>query len=111
MTSATWRRVRERIAAPIIFGGVHPTLLPERVLRRDCVDFACQGDGEETIVEAAECLRVGRDLSGIAGLCVRGKDGTVRRNPLRPIPAQLDSLPFPDKDLFAPHLDIRGNYL
>ncbi len=105
------RRVRERIASPIIFGGVHPSLLPERVLRHGCVDFACRGDGEETIVEAAECLRAGHDLSGIAGLCARGADGAVRCNPLRPILAQLDSLPFPDKDLFAPHMDIRENYL
>jgi anaerobic magnesium-protoporphyrin IX monomethyl ester cyclase len=41
---------------PIVFGGWHPTLLPEQTLRAECVDVVVRGPGELTLLELAERL-------------------------------------------------------
>lgn len=93
------RRLKPQVRVPFIFGGLHPSALPEIVLRDGAVDFVCRGEGEETIVELAEALEAGRDVRGIRNLGWR-EDGEVRLNPLRPLIADLDSLPFPRRDHF-----------
>jgi anaerobic magnesium-protoporphyrin IX monomethyl ester cyclase len=41
---------------PIIFGGWHPTLLPDETLSEPFVDVVVRGQGEVTMVEVAEAL-------------------------------------------------------
>ena len=52
---------------PIIFGGWHPTLLPDETLREPFVDVVVRGQGEVTLVEIAEALVEKRSLAGIRG--------------------------------------------
>jgi len=92
IASRITRAVKERLDTMVVWGGVHPTLAPE-----DCVavaDAVCVGEGEDAIIELAEALREGREISGIRNLWVR-QDGRVIRNPVRPLQQDLDSLPFP----------------
>ena len=93
------KRLKPAVRVPFIFGGLHPSALPEVVLRDPEVDFVCRGEGEETIVELADALAAGRPVDGIRNLCWR-EGGGVRVNPLRPLIADLDSLPFPKRDHF-----------
>ncbi len=44
---------------PILWGGIHPSLLPLECLKEDYVDFLIQGEGEETILEFAKALAEG----------------------------------------------------
>ena len=86
------KEVKERLAALVVWGGVHPTLAPE-----DCAavaDAVCVGEGEGAMLELAEALRDGRDFSGIRNLWSRQGDQIIR-NPLRPLQQDLDALPFP----------------
>ena len=86
------RAVKERLDTLVVWGGTHPTLAPE-----DCAavaDAVCVGEGEGAMLELAEAVREGRELSGIQNLWVR-KNGEVIQNPLRPLEQDLDSLPFP----------------
>ncbi len=41
---------------PIVWGGVHPTLLPEQTARSEYVDIVVRGEGELAIKEIAEKL-------------------------------------------------------
>jgi radical SAM superfamily enzyme YgiQ (UPF0313 family) len=96
------RALRERISAPIVFGGVHPTALPERVLAHDCIDYAVVGEGEFAFLDILENIEQGREkraLSSTPNVCF-AHDGQVFVNKPRPYIRDLDSLPFPDKDLF-----------
>ncbi|MBU0605789.1 MAG: B12-binding domain-containing radical SAM protein [Candidatus Omnitrophica bacterium] len=52
----------------IVWGGVHPTLLPEDCLKENCVDIVVMGEGEEIIVALADCLLSGGDLKGVRGI-------------------------------------------
>jgi hypothetical protein len=40
------RRVRDRVPCPIVFGGIHVTLVPHEVLKHEVVDYALVGEGE-----------------------------------------------------------------
>lgn len=93
------RLLRKEFKAPFIIGGVHPSALPEYVLREDCFDMVCVGEGEYAMLELAGRMEEGRDFSDIKNLWVKS-NGKIIRNPERPLVEDLDSLPFPDKELF-----------
>ncbi len=82
-----------------VVGGPHPTLAPEDVLTNSAFDVVCVGEGEYPLLELVTALQEGRDWTGIRNLWSR-RDGKVLRNPLRPLLADLDELPFPDRELF-----------
>ena len=67
---------------PLVWGGVHPTLLPGQTLKNEYVDIVVRGDGERTIVELADALKTGQRLDGIKGLTFE-KDGAVFSTPDR----------------------------
>lgn len=76
--------------ARIVFGGVHPTVLPDETLSNDMVDAVVRDEGEETAVE----LLSGKDWAQIAGLSYREGSGVVH-NPDRALIPDLDSIPPP----------------
>ncbi len=83
---------------PIIFGGVHSTLLPEEVLRENPgVDYVIRGEGEFTFIELLKVLQNPSfvDLEKIKGLSFQ-RDGKLFHNPDRELIGDLDTLPFPD---------------
>ncbi|MFP4052826.1 MAG: B12-binding domain-containing radical SAM protein [Phycisphaerae bacterium] len=95
--AATLRR--QWPATRIVFGGVHPTVLPGEVLACEAVDAVVRGEGERTLVELAD----GRPPETIDGLSFRA-GGQVVHNPDRELIADLDSLGMPAWDLLPVHL-------
>ncbi|MDD5496136.1 MAG: radical SAM protein [Candidatus Omnitrophica bacterium] len=73
----------------IVWGGVHPTLLPEDCLKEDCVDYVCCGEGEEFVVELAKRLSKGLDLKGMKGLGYKS-NGKIILGPRMPFINELD---------------------
>jgi radical SAM superfamily enzyme YgiQ (UPF0313 family) len=92
--------LKEATGLPVIYGGPHPTYFPE-MIQEEGVDAICRGEGEYPTLEYVTALQEGRDPSNIANLWVK-RNGTITRNGLRPNLADLDSLPFSDKDLVRP---------
>jgi len=84
---------------PVVFGGIHPTCVPELVIRQDCVDIVCVGEGEYALLELLESLKKRELRVDIKNLWFK-KDKKIIKNPCRPLISDLDSLPFPDKELF-----------
>lgn len=85
----------------LVAGGPLPTLFPEDYLKH--FDVACIGEGEQTMLELVQTQRSGGEFSNIRGICISagsnsGKS-TIRTQP-RPSIQDLDSLPFPARDLF-----------
>lgn len=94
------RKVKEKLpAVPIVFGGVHPTLLPELVLPESCVDFVCVGEGEQPLLELLRALERGDQEFSIFNIWYK-RGGELVKNPLRPLLDDLDKLPYIDKELF-----------
>lgn len=84
----------------LLFGGVHPTILPEETLAEPLVDMICIGEAEYTVIECLDALEANKSLSKIKGLWFKDTGATIVRNPLRPFVEDLDSLPFPNWDLW-----------
>jgi len=59
----------------IVWGGIHPTMLPEETLNNSFVDIVAAGEGERTIVELADALSGKRVLKGVKGLYLKDKNG------------------------------------
>lgn len=80
-------------------GGAHATLVPEQAIEPPGIDVVCVGEGEHALLDLVRALEEGRDYRTIANLWLR-HDGHVIRNVLRPLLANLDELPHPDRELF-----------
>lgn len=52
---------------PIIWGGIHPSILPQDCLKEDYIDAVVIGEGEETVVELANAYYNGAGLKGVLG--------------------------------------------
>jgi len=95
------KKLKDVMNVPIIVGGIHPTSVPEEVIKEDWVDMICIGDGEEAMVELIEKLESKVDISHIQNLWVKDKNGNVNKNSLRPLVKDLDKHPFPDRSIYA----------
>jgi len=67
----------------IVFGGIHPSALPDLVLREDCVDAIVVGEGEKATLQLVKDVDQGLDIH----------KRTYRADYVK----NLDDLPFPDR--------------
>jgi len=81
--------------APVIWGGIHPTLLPNDCLKH--ADMVCIGEGEDSLADLVTRMRSGDDWRHVPGIWSRDGDTTIT-TPLRPLIQDLDRLPYPDYD-------------
>ncbi len=85
---------------PVVCGGYHPTLVPDEVLSVRGVDMVCVGEGEYPLRDYCDSLRDGTPRTDIESLYFKQADGSVIKNPVRPMIEVLDELPYPDLDVF-----------
>ena len=78
----------------VMWGGIHPIIYPEDAIQAD-VDAICTGEGEFAFEEFLSLYRDGRDFTGVRNFWFK-RDGTIQRNPFRPLqtPLELETLPF-----------------
>lgn len=103
--SVTEHLKKQRIAAPIVWGGVHPTVEPDVCLEH--ADIVCLGEGEEALLELVDHMEHGRPYLETRNMWFRSEDGIIR-NPLRPLVQDLDAIPFPDYSC-EDHFIARGD--
>jgi anaerobic magnesium-protoporphyrin IX monomethyl ester cyclase len=99
-------KFKQELAIPILIGGSHVTALPDETMRNRCFDFAVLGEGEATIVDLAETIEKNRDLSKVKGIAYRD-DGRIVMTESRPLIGNLDTIPFPERDLLPPLSEYR----
>lgn len=84
---------KHQIPAPIVWGGIQPTVEPEVCL--EYADIVCLGEGEDALIELASCIENGLPYLGTRNMWLKTRNGIVR-NPIRPLEQDLDRLPLPD---------------
>lgn len=87
----------------VVAGGPHATALPREVLEKTDVDCVVMGEGEQTLSELIESLKVAKGggsikFENIDGLAYKREDKVIINRP-RQFIQDLDALPFPDRDL------------
>ncbi len=106
------RRVHA-LGIPVVWGGVHATIMPLDVLKEDYVDFVAVNEGEETSQELALMLS-GQKLphwQGVAGLAYKDENGAPAFNAERPFIQDLDAFrPRWDKIPVEQYLIPSGPY-
>lgn len=83
-------------------GGPYPIAVQERCLEDagEAFDAIVTGEGEFTVLEMVEHLSSGKSLEGVKGVVFR-KGERIIKNPPRPLITDLDSLPFPARELLG----------
>ncbi|MBN1593697.1 MAG: B12-binding domain-containing radical SAM protein [Candidatus Coatesbacteria bacterium] len=87
--------LKKRIDVPFVWGGIHATIRPEECLEH--ADIVVIGEGEETMLDIAKRQADPAACMEIPNVCIKTNDG-IRKNPVRPLIQDLDSLPAPDFD-------------
>jgi anaerobic magnesium-protoporphyrin IX monomethyl ester cyclase len=85
---------------PIVWGGIHPTLMPEQTMESPLVDYVIRGEGEESFPQLIKALQTGIDLSTVPGLvykqdnkmCLNQKSLFINFNKYNNLPYDLLSL-------------------
>ena len=97
-------KLKEKLAVPIIWGGIHPTVKPEECL--EYADMICLGEGEEAMLELADNIESG-EIAEIKNLWLKS-DGGIIKNELRQLEEDLDRYPFQDYDI-STHYILKGS--
>lgn len=74
--------VKENSDAPVVWGGVHTSLLPAQTLKKENIDVVVQGEGEVTFYELVQALEKEKSLKDVKGIWYK-EDGKIERNPER----------------------------
>lgn len=93
--------IRKRgIKAKILYGGVHVSAIPEKVMSDSPgVDIAVIGEGEHAVLEILRNMGNGEPkLSEINGICYR-ENGEILRTKRRKFHVNVDQFPYPARDL------------
>jgi anaerobic magnesium-protoporphyrin IX monomethyl ester cyclase len=94
----------------LVVGGPLPTCDPNPFL--EYFDVVIQGEGEQTMLEVLDISRHDGNLGAVPGIAYRKKGGGAGNDefihtPLRPFVKDLDSIPFPDRELLPNEQYIR----
>ncbi len=103
----TLKKVKNGTGALTVIGGPHPTYFPESINHLG-VDALCIGEGDDAMLELADIVGRGGDLTGIKNIWVKS-NRKVHRNPLRPLITNLDNLPIPDRSLYYKYSVLRNS--
>lgn len=95
IASIITQNIKQNLPVPVVWGGPHPTVLPEQCLT--VADMVCIGEGDHTILDFASAMKEGKDITHISNLWIN-KNGEILKNPLRPLIQDLDWLPVMDRD-------------
>ena len=85
--------------------GVHVTTMAQDTLERSALDSIVRREPEMTALALADALQADNPLSGVEGITFRSEEGIIA-NPDRPLVEDLDSLPFPARDLIKNELYV-----
>lgn len=94
----TSKIVKENSLAPTVWGGIHPTILPQQTLEHDLVDIVVHGKGEFIFKELVETLAAGGDLTKVKGISFKTPDKVIHHNELS-YDFDTDAVSIPPYDL------------
>lgn len=92
-----WRKELPHLK--VLMGGPHPSFDIEILHDQEYVDATCKAEAEYAMLDVVEAWQAARSIDSIPNVGVL-LDGKPFQNPIRPAIQDLDSLPFPDVDLF-----------
>ncbi|MDP8247473.1 MAG: radical SAM protein [Candidatus Tritonobacter lacicola] len=97
----TMRAVKEELGMTIIAIGPHTSIYHKEVMTEHLfIDYIVRGEYEATVLELIKYIQENGDPAGVSGITYR-TGGDIAVNEDRPYIQDLDSLPYPARDLYA----------
>lgn len=93
----------------IVLGGVHPSALPEESLKNRNINYVVRREGEITFYELIKAIEGKINLDEIDGTSFY-KNGKIHHVKNRMLIQDLDTIPFPARDLMVQESFIRRYY-
>lgn len=90
------------VHSSFVYGGMNSDAFPKEPFKEGNADFVVAGEGEKIYLELANALFSGRNPKGIDGLFLR-ENNKIKGNNRRNLIMNIDSLPFPARDLVYIH--------
>lgn len=100
-----WKKQNRHLK--VVMGGPHPSHDLEPLSHADVVDATVKGEGEYAVLDLVNAWEAGRSIEEIPNVACL-KAGVAVQNPIRPVIQDLDTLPFPDVDVFYKYPFLRG---
>ena len=85
----------------IMLGHREATKLKTRILEEIEADSCVIGEGEVTTAELISAVSNHTELGKVKGICYRDNEGAIIETEMRLDVSELDSLPFPDREIFT----------
>lgn len=83
--------VKENSDVPVVWGGVHASLLPEQTIQNKYIDIVVKGEGDYALYEIVKALESKEGLDEVKGLYYK-KEGKIKTTGERSLIADLDNL-------------------
>ena len=90
----------------VVFGGPHPTVLPEETLKNSEIDVVITGEGEFKYLDFLKAISGKTDLSQVKGIYYKADAKIIKTPDAEPI-ENLDTIPLPARHLLPMHEYIR----
>ncbi|MEW5894840.1 MAG: radical SAM protein [Candidatus Omnitrophota bacterium] len=94
----------------IVFGGIHASAEPGRVIKQPQIDYICIGEGDLAFLKILEHIRRGGE-DPVANTWYKTGSGQVIRGEQAGFIQNLDQLPIPDKTLWEEYLPNNDFYI
>ncbi len=91
-------QIKKHFGYTIFMGGPHVTFFEKETLNTGLVDFIIRGEGEYVTLELVNALKKGTPLENVRGITYK-RNGKIIKTLRAPIIKDLDSLPYPARDL------------
>ncbi len=94
-----------------LFGGVHASAVPDRVITRPEVDYICVGEGDVAFLKTLSAIKKNDTASPLPNTRYKTPDGRIIQGPQIGFIPNLDSLPFFDKSLWEDYFNMSDYYI
>lgn len=84
------RKIKAKSDILVVWGGIHPSLLPFQCIKEDYIDYVIVGEGEETTVDLAKAFEKKMPINEVGGLVYKDENKKPRFNKPRPLMEDLD---------------------
>lgn len=95
----------------VIFGGVHPSAVPELVLSQPNIDYVVIGEGDIALPNILKAIESNDYESPIVNTIYKQKDGRIVRGKNNGFIQDLDNLPFPDNSIWDDYIIMGDIYI
>ncbi|MCO5249547.1 MAG: B12-binding domain-containing radical SAM protein [Chitinophagales bacterium] len=94
----------------VIFGGVHPSAVTERVIKRPQVDFVVRGEGEVCFIPILKAIENEDDSTPIPNTWFKDRNGNIIKGKQQSYYQELEALPPFTKEIWEPYVFVADRY-